>query len=346
MKSRVLGLVISSLLFAVKGTLAQTPTISLQAVEINGSPISPSNSVLVKPGDTVEAEIFVSDWTTDDERLLLFQVGVSRTSFISGTTGIITPAGWDSPLTLADEIGCADDSDCPAEFPFCHLIFADSGVCEGLNHDPAQGVFIDQDRADWVFFDSNSGSPFPSIAAVDLGPGPVLRYAAVLFPFTNAQVYSPPPKYCGTLRLEVSKDASGTFSFEFDPVASKLADHHDIPIMPLTFVDLTIEIDPCGNGMIDAAEACDDGISNSDTLPDACRDDCRLPTCGDNVTDSGETCDGTDLGDCPGPCADDCTCLPVRIPTVSTWGLAALTLSLLAAGRVYFGRRSQRRLAP
>ena len=47
----------------------------------------------------------------------------------------------------------------------------------------------------------------------------------------------------------------------------------------------------CGNGVPDAGEQCDDGASNSDTEPDACRTDCSSPWCGDGVTDGGEECD-------------------------------------------------------
>ncbi len=43
-------------------------------------------------------------------------------------------------------------------------------------------------------------------------------------------------------------------------------------------------------------EECDLAQFNSDTDPDACRTDCLLASCGDDVTDSGETCDGTDPG--------------------------------------------------
>ncbi len=47
----------------------------------------------------------------------------------------------------------------------------------------------------------------------------------------------------------------------------------------------------CGDGVLEGAEACDDGEANSSTLPDACRSDCTLPFCGDGVTDRGEDCD-------------------------------------------------------
>ena len=49
----------------------------------------------------------------------------------------------------------------------------------------------------------------------------------------------------------------------------------------------------CGNGRLEGDEECDDGLQNSDTAADACRADCRLPICGDGVTDpgNGEGCD-------------------------------------------------------
>ena len=58
----------------------------------------------------------------------------------------------------------------------------------------------------------------------------------------------------------------------------------------------------CGNALLEDGEACDDGDDNSDTLPDACRTTCELPTCGDDVLDSGEDCDVTAPG-----CLADCS---------------------------------------
>ena len=55
----------------------------------------------------------------------------------------------------------------------------------------------------------------------------------------------------------------------------------------------------CGDYAVQGAEECDGGDLNSDTAPDACREDCTLPRCGDGVQDTGE-CDAGTL------CASDC----------------------------------------
>jgi len=52
----------------------------------------------------------------------------------------------------------------------------------------------------------------------------------------------------------------------------------------------------CGNGVVEQGEECDDGTANSDTLPDACRTNCRRAFCGDAVIDSAEECEGRNLG--------------------------------------------------
>ncbi len=53
----------------------------------------------------------------------------------------------------------------------------------------------------------------------------------------------------------------------------------------------------CGDGVLDADEVCDEGLSNSDVLADACRTSCFPASCGDAVVDAGEACDdGAGLG--------------------------------------------------
>lgn len=62
----------------------------------------------------------------------------------------------------------------------------------------------------------------------------------------------------------------------------------------------------CGDGVQDLlCERCDAGLSNSDTTPDACRNNCRTAHCGDGTIDSGETCDDGNRTDCDG-CSRDC----------------------------------------
>ena len=62
----------------------------------------------------------------------------------------------------------------------------------------------------------------------------------------------------------------------------------------------------CGDGETNGAEQCDAGAANSDTTPDACRTTCVQPRCGDGVVDAGEACDAGPGGDPTGACRADC----------------------------------------
>ncbi|MGI5863171.1 MAG: DUF4215 domain-containing protein [Myxococcales bacterium] len=64
----------------------------------------------------------------------------------------------------------------------------------------------------------------------------------------------------------------------------------------------------CGDSLKDPGEECDQGAGNSDTKPDACRTDCKLPRCGDGVKDTGEGCDeGENNNDtAPSACRTNC----------------------------------------
>lgn len=52
----------------------------------------------------------------------------------------------------------------------------------------------------------------------------------------------------------------------------------------------------CGNGTLEINEECDNGTQNSDTVPDACRTNCKKSYCGDGVIDIFEDCEPGDLG--------------------------------------------------
>jgi cysteine-rich repeat protein len=68
----------------------------------------------------------------------------------------------------------------------------------------------------------------------------------------------------------------------------------------------TCQLNVCGDGFVLAGvEECDAGAANSDTTPDACRTSCVVAACGDDVLDSGESCDdgNTTSGDgCSATC--------------------------------------------
>jgi cysteine-rich repeat protein len=77
-------------------------------------------------------------------------------------------------------------------------------------------------------------------------------------------------------------------------------------MLSLDGCDIACQDEFCGDGIDNDGtnEECDDGGLNSDTLPDACRENCEEAGCGDSVTDGPENCD--DGAETAG-CDDDCT---------------------------------------
>ena len=58
----------------------------------------------------------------------------------------------------------------------------------------------------------------------------------------------------------------------------------------------TCDVTSCGDGFVQAGvEGCDTGALNSDTVTDACRTSCVVASCGDGVVDTGEGCDDSAL---------------------------------------------------
>ena len=51
----------------------------------------------------------------------------------------------------------------------------------------------------------------------------------------------------------------------------------------------------CGNGVVEINEECDNGTQNSNSVPDACRTNCKRASCGDGVIDLFEDCEGNNL---------------------------------------------------
>ena len=65
----------------------------------------------------------------------------------------------------------------------------------------------------------------------------------------------------------------------------------------------------CGDGLLlGGVELCDEGNLNSDVNPDACRANCVLAHCGDNVIDTDEECDAGDANSSTEPDTCRLTC--------------------------------------
>ncbi len=62
----------------------------------------------------------------------------------------------------------------------------------------------------------------------------------------------------------------------------------------------------CGNNVIDPGETCDGTAGGA--CPGECQIDCQCPGCGNATVDPGEQCDGSDDSACPGQCQSNCQC--------------------------------------
>jgi len=233
---------------------AHAAVVALKAVQINDEPIGQTDTVNVCPGDTIVAEILLSDWSASGEQLKIWQAELDPQRFASGTAGLVLPLGWDAGLEASE---CAVDDDCevgsrcnlPAcclDPPYCTLSF-----CVGPDHDPEAGAFIDNTRPDYVF----TGTV--SLPAIDTCTGgkPGYRYGALVFSGAMP-TYAAPPKYGGTLILVVSKDASGTFEIGFSPGAGTfMKDENSAAILPLEVQNLTVDVSAGGGPPCRLAES-------------------------------------------------------------------------------------------
>lgn len=236
------GVLLTSLLVPATIGFGQTPTISLHAVKINDVAIAASDSITVNPGDIIEAEVFVSEWSPNGETSVAFQASIARASFVSGTQGSIAPVGWDRTLLDEDDIACPNGvGDCPSEWPVC-MALPDGGNCVGPDYEPALGLFMEDTRSDWALSPCNVGAdPCLALAVIDMS-GTLIRFAATLFFRSDGKVYAPPAKYAATMKLIVSGDALGTFTFDVEPFPLSQLLAGDLLFETMDVFGLTIEV--------------------------------------------------------------------------------------------------------
>lgn len=185
-------------------------TISLEAVSLNGQPISPPQSkITASPGDVISTRIFLRDFSPNGEKLRAYQATIDWRGFESGESGSIRPKDFKTTTMQADE-----------------------------NRDNG---FIDIRETDYIHRNLNTVSV---VDTVSFG----YRYLGVLINRTDSVKCKVPGKryILGTLNLEVDKDATGVFTIPLDrsPSSTALRDDNNAQITPLNFEDLTIQIDP------------------------------------------------------------------------------------------------------
>ncbi len=212
---------------------ADASQFSLKAVAKGGASITPTNSVTASPGDQIVTEIFLSEWARDlPSGVRIMQARLDgNLDFISGGRGTVLPCHWDGPW---NPVGCSSPSQCPPQFPIC---WPQHG-CGGPDRNPPLCAFIEEDRPDFVLFGLGT------ITIVDTS---TLNYRFGSVADDAVGVADPGHAvYCGTLILDVSLDACGTFVIGFTAGESFIADNGFDPrrVEP-TLEPLTITLPAC-----------------------------------------------------------------------------------------------------
>jgi len=240
---------------------------------INGQEIE-----IVEGGETITFEIRLSGWDPDQDgtpRLRLFQAGIDSTGFTTGERG---------SLSLA-RIPCAVDTECLGE-SHCEA----DGFCDAIG-----SLVTDEAHPDWVF------SGIPAIVLTDISR---TRFGSTLFDSAHAVRDEGVARYTGTLILDVSKDAVGTFTIGFAPEESFIGDDAKptnlIEAPGLLPAIVIVRPDCNDNGQADGQDIVE-GISvdcDLNGVPDECvpeESDCN----GNHIPDVCDTRDGSSP-DCNG----------------------------------------------
>ena len=161
-------------------TLAQVPTMSLEAIAINGHSVGdqPTVRIAVFPGDIITAEIYLRDWSPDGEGLAGYQASLLPVSFASGKSGFIEPVQYDAlQKTGAENV---DNS------------------------------FIDEDHPRYIHAGLKALS-LPDTRSEGY------RWMSVVLQGTAPKCAQDGKRFYGaTIKFEVSENAEGTFSLELN----------------------------------------------------------------------------------------------------------------------------------
>lgn len=200
-----------AVLFSILTTssLAQVPTMSLEATAINGHPVGnqPTSRIAVFPGDIITAEIYIRDWSPDGESLSGYQASLLPVSFASGTRGFIEPVQYEALQKTG------------AENP--------------------NNSFVDDDHPRYVH------RGLKTLSLPDTRSEGYRWFSVVLQQGTAPRCAQDGEKFYGaTIKYEVSTNAHGTFSLELNshPDYSGLRNADASPILPVNFEALTVKV--------------------------------------------------------------------------------------------------------
>ena len=191
--------------------LAQEPTFSVEAVELNSVPVpgAPVSQVAVLPGDILTVEIYIRDWSPSGEDLAGYQAQIDPTTYLSGTAGNIQPVNYET--TQKTRSGNKEN---------CYINRKHPGhVHAEYEHLP----LVDHRSKGYRW------------ASLVLGgeKGPISDQDGSQY-------------YCATLKLQVSDNAQGTFTVSLMEGANQsgLRDSNGRPILPVQIEALTIVVRP------------------------------------------------------------------------------------------------------
>jgi hypothetical protein len=190
---------------------AKQPVFSIGAVAVNSTAVPGGFDRYVKvlPGDTLTLEIFLRNWSPAGERMNAYQMQLEPLDFTSGSAGAVAPANY-KEAREANEMNLENCS-------------------------------VDQFNPEWVF---TGGQTITLVDTRSSG----YRWMSVLVDTAQAVLCDQDDTmyYTGTLIMQVSDDARGTFTIGFmeDPAASLLLDTNGVMITPLEFEALSIAVQP------------------------------------------------------------------------------------------------------
>jgi len=231
---------------------------------------------------------------------------------LSGFYADATHGAWSVATTVSGELAADTTGQCPPTNVNGRVVLlpwecAHSGWAALAEADGAIGVLVES-ATDWELpvmpldepMPEPVGIPVIAISTADLGrliDGALAGTVMVELSIDESALLGADDE--GRVMLNITRPETTSSLAHVEPLArpNLLMEPitvprplHDLDITPAMLHDIGW-IPFCGNGEIDQAEECDEGESNSDTEPNACRTACLDPACGDGVRDMGEACD-------------------------------------------------------